>query len=304
MKTDGSSQSGRRVDGRQCTVLTYNIFAELPECRLVQRRIGLIASAIALEQPDLICLQELAKAKACGDTGQVLCSLVNQASAAHYHLTYARADGAGEGEWAFEEGPGLMTKLRPPDRVEVLKYHTQVELGGTTGGHHYRLPDDRVAIHSRVTIGSGAELDVYATHLTDWPEAAGSLSIRLAQARELVQWIVSTRDPRIPILLAGDFNDTPSSDTIRTLLDAGYRDAWAEKGSGSGYTNDCNDLDLESPDGVANQRIDYLLFQPGLSVKTEVLGVRLFLDRPSPTPEGGWLWASDHFGVLAKFELL
>jgi endonuclease/exonuclease/phosphatase family metal-dependent hydrolase len=83
----------------------------------------------------------------------------------------------------------------------------------------------------------------------------------------------------------------------------GFIDLHHAAGIDPGYTNDRDDLDIEAPEARPNQRIDYIFFRPGRERKFAIEMVQLFLDRPSAEPDGRWLWASDHFGVLARLEL-
>jgi endonuclease/exonuclease/phosphatase family metal-dependent hydrolase len=77
----------------------------------------------------------------------------------------------------------------------------------------------------------------------------------------------------------------------------------ASVGGEPGYTNDRDDLDIEAPQASPNQRIDYVFFRPGRARSFTIESVQLFLDRPSAEGDGRWLWASDHFGVLARLIL-
>ena len=72
-----------------------------------------------------------------------------------------------------------------------------------------------------------------------------------------------TSQPENPVLIGGDFNDVPQSDTIQTFTANGFIDLHAAAGQAPGYTNDRNDLDIEAPQASPNQRIDYILFRPG-----------------------------------------
>ncbi len=289
------------MGGREFSVLTFNVFDELPACQFTSQRLQLIASGLAAEQPDLICLQELVKAKVCGDTGEALCDLLNLREEVSYNLRYARADATGEADWAVEFGLGLMTKA-PSDFVEVLRYSSQVELKSTIGGQHYRLPDDRVAMHARLNLGPTQHLDAYVTHLTSLAESEGGSNIRLTQAHELIEWIAKTRNADNPVIVAGDLNDVPDSQTVSTLLQFGLYDAWAEQGSGPGYTSGSAEFDLQSPNRAADERIDYIFFQPGKREEVRVLDTKLLFDRVGRKTGREYLWPSDHFGVLAKFQ--
>jgi endonuclease/exonuclease/phosphatase family metal-dependent hydrolase len=165
------------------------------------------------------------------------------------------------------------------------------------------LPDDRIAMHARYTLALGVELDAYVTHLTDHNEQSNGVSVRVEQARELVEWVQRTSRPENAVLIGGDFNDIPQSDTICTVTGAGFIDLHAASATGPGYTNDRNDIDIEAEHASPNQRIDYVFLRPGSGRKFAIYSVELILDRPSAEPDGRWLWASDHFGVLARIEL-
>lgn len=293
------------IEPARCSFLTFNLFSDLPTFRHLDRRLEIAARAIAKERPGVLALQEIVRARLSGDMGRKLCEVVNHyCDRQEYQLHYALADGLGEEEWKFDEGIALMSRHdRTSDDIEVLKYAAQVRIGTTVGNQEYRLPDDRVAIHARYGVAPGLELDAYATHLTDRNEQAEGLAIRLMQARELLEWVQRTSRPENPVLIGGDFNDVPGSDTIRTLTANGFIDLHHAAGIGPGYTNDRNDLDIEAEQARPNQRIDYIFFRPGRGRKFAIKSVQLFLDRPSAEAGGGWLWASDHFGVLARLEL-
>lgn len=61
-----------------------------------------------------------------------------------------------------------------------------------------------------------------------------------------------------PVILAGDFNDVPSSYTYRQLLTPRLRDAWTERGTGLGET---------FTGTLPGLRIDYVLVDTSLSVR-------------------------------------
>jgi endonuclease/exonuclease/phosphatase family metal-dependent hydrolase len=288
-----------------CSFITFNLFSDLPAFRHLNRRLEIAAGAIAAERPGIVALQEIVRSPVCGDTGRKLCDLVNRhCNRDEYQLHYAPADGLGEGEWKFDEGVALMSRHeRAAHDIAVLKYESQCRITASVGSQEYRLPDDRVAMHARYVVAPGAELDAYVTHLTDRNEQTAGVAIRLLQACELLQWVQRTSRPGNPVLIGGDFNDVPQSDTIRSLTDNGFIDLHAAAGGEPGYTNDRNDLNIEAPQASPNQRIDYIFFRPGRGRQFTIESVRLFLDRPSAEPDGRWLWASDHFGVLARLAL-
>jgi endonuclease/exonuclease/phosphatase family metal-dependent hydrolase len=289
---------------RECTFVTWNIFHDLPQFRRLDRRLELIAEVIAEARPHLVALQEVARAAGCGDIGNRLCALVNERCATAYRIYYAVADGAGEGEYAFDEGVAIMSRLPALGAApDVLKYAAQVELTTTVAGNRYRLPDDRVAMRLRFRTDRGSDVDFYVTHLTDATEAAGNgPAVRAAQARELARWVGESSGAGTAVV-AGDFNDAPESEAVRSLVEAGFTDTYAAMGTLPGYTNDRGDLDIESPVASHNQRIDYIFYRPAPGGDSQIIDARLFGHRPHREPDRGWLWPSDHIGVSTTLSL-
>ncbi len=287
-----------------CSFLTLNLFSDLPTFRHLDRRLEIAAAAIAQTRPGIVALQEIVRARQSGDMGAKLCALVNRlCGGQHYQLHYAAADGLGEDEWKFEEGIALMSRYEIAGEIEVFKYPSQVRITASVGNQEYRLPDDRVAMHARYLIDRGVEVDAYGTHLTDRNEEQDGVGIRVLQSRELLQWIERTSGPDNLVLAGGDFNDLPESATIRTLTAGGLIDLHAAAGDGPGFTNDRGDLDIEGRQASPNQRIDYIFLRPPRERKYRIDSIRLIVDHPSAEPDEKWLWASDHFGVLARLSL-
>jgi len=97
---------------------------------------------------------------------------------------------------------------------------------------------------------------------------------RIHSAAQLPEILLPHR--HLPILLAGDFNATPDSAVYRAVAN-GFRDAWKERGDGSGWT-----IPVETP----NRRIDYIFISKGAPVVVREIKV---LSTQS----------SDHLPVLA-----
>lgn len=194
----------------QCTILTLNIYHNLPQYRYLDRRLELIARAIAARRPHVAALQEILRTTATGDLGMRLRNRVNALCGGEfYRLDYCPTDGAGDGEFAFEEGVAILSRIGAEGPAVTYKYRTQVDLSAEVGGQRYRLPDDRAVLHRRFRLGAGARLEIYATHLTDRPETRDGIPVRPAQARELIELAASRGDPEAAVILAGDFNSRP-----------------------------------------------------------------------------------------------
>lgn len=109
----------------ECTILTLNIFHDLPMYRHLQRRCELIAKAIAAHRPHVAALQEVLRSTASGDIGATLRDRVNRLCRGEvYRLDYAVADGLGEDEFSFDEGVALLSRLEtdgPASRSSIAR---------------------------------------------------------------------------------------------------------------------------------------------------------------------------------------
>jgi predicted extracellular nuclease len=70
--------------------------------------------------------------------------------------------------------------------------------------------------------------------------------VRTLQARELAEWATKGAGSATTAILAGDFNDVLGSEPIASLKRAGFIDLHEAFGRGPGYTNDCDDIDLNA----------------------------------------------------------
>lgn len=120
------------------------------------------------------------------------------------------------------------------------------------------------------------------------------------------------RDPAALTIASGDLNATPDSPTVRTLLDAGFVDAWLAAGNtecdpdthlgctgGGSQPEPFVGIDTEEGPGF-DRRIDYVLVRPGEDCSLQVASEG-FAVEPRAEPLNGLWWPADHGGVLAEF---
>ena len=134
----------------------------------------------------------------------------------------------------------------------------------------------------------GRSFRFVTTHLE-----AFSSQIRNPQATQLVAGPTATT---MPVVLVGDFNSGPGTDTgaYGILTGGGFTDAWS---SSDGLTC-CHAVDLSNPDPTLTKRVDLVLTKGGFETrKIEVVG-----EEPHDRTRSG-LWPSDHAGVVAKLRL-
>jgi len=108
------------------------------------------------------------------------------------------------------------------------------------------------------------------THLSIYQEE------REAQARFIAAQVEASEGP---LILLGDLNDLPDSETLKTLGAAGLTDHWPALHQSRGYS-----FSVKEP----NRRIDYLLTRGLRCVELELLT---------------WVKSSDHFPLWGRFEL-
>lgn len=96
-----------------------------------------------------------------------------------------------------------------------------------------------------------------------------------ARAQEIARIVEIYREQTIsgrPVIAGGDFNSTPDDSVLEPLRQAGLRDAWAECGSGAGFSY---------PAAAPAKRIDYLFLSGSLHCSAaEVIDTRVSDHRP------------------------
>lgn len=152
-------------------------------------------------------------------------------------------------------------------------------------------PDDyRVVVHARIA-PRGDTLEVYCTHLHHTQEGGET---RRTQILDALEFIDETRGDG-PVIFAGDFNApvaAPEMAPVRDRFGDAYGDLHADSAEAASTLNTAK--------GHRSVRIDHVFYRPGVERTLVPISADVVLDRPSP--EG--IWASDHFGVLARFGIV
>jgi endonuclease/exonuclease/phosphatase family metal-dependent hydrolase len=277
-----ASRPGRRVEGcpQGCAspetrtegplrVLSFNILHDFPRFRHLETRLAHIAAAVRELDPDVICLQEVPWRW--GNAAQRLAEELG------LNYVYVRANG---NRWAilFEEGEAILSRY-PLQRADFLELAPQA-------GFFQR----RMALRATVDTPWGP-LRIFATHLTHDNPAANR-----GQAASLAAFVAHSGEG--PAVVAGDFNAVEESPQIQAL---GWVDTYRQAHPyDPGYTCCVDNLGGE-PDQAFTQRIDFVFLVTDEG-QARVLSSRRVLDEPFRTA-GGWLWASDHAGVLSEIQL-
>jgi endonuclease/exonuclease/phosphatase family metal-dependent hydrolase len=260
------------------------------------RRQQVINAELRRLAPDLVSLQEVVKDDAVDQLGALLEGTGLTGTHQSDVLAYPMP-------WASRFG-GTAVATRWPHRVvEVIDHRESPE-----------ILQPWCTLGTVVDVPGEGEVLFVATTLN------ASLAGEAQREREIVaiNELVERHGRALPTIMAGDFNATPESSTIRFLTgrqslggkSTYFHDAWDAGGSGYGFTWNADnplagslmDVIIRQPGGL-RLRIDYVFVgsvQVGrhTSARCRVELARLAFDQPIEDT-----WPSDHFGVLVDVDL-
>jgi endonuclease/exonuclease/phosphatase family metal-dependent hydrolase len=206
-------------------VLTYNIHHANPPSRNGVIDIDSIAGVIKKTLPDLVAIQEVDVFT--NRSGKAINECDEIASRVGLHGFFAKAINYDDGAY----GVSILSRF-PILKKKIIRLPT---ITGTNG-------EPRIVAAVLVKIARRKKIWFACTHL----DAQRNDTNRVAQINVLVK---ALSDSRYPVIIGGDFNDTPGSATIRKL-DASFQRS---------CTDEC---DFTIPETNPRKTIDYIAFQP------------------------------------------
>ncbi len=246
-----------------------------PDFKYLPQRLTLIASEIQRLEPDVVLLQEVPWTLKMGNGAEYLAGLIGM------NYAYYRANG---NKWAifFEEGEAILSRY-PLANLSFTELAPQVDFF-----------EHRVVLHATAITPNG-ELDLFVTHLTD-----GEEGINQAQVDSLRVFV--ERTATTTAIVAGDFNARENEAHMVSLagewIDS-FRFLHPEE---PGYTSSVDDLRAGTEETL-EKRIDYIFILPLGENSLNILKAEVVFNRPFQTDDG-WLWASDHAGVMIELEMV
>lgn len=219
---------------------------------------------LPLLAPDLVCLQEAFE--------PAMADLI--------------ADGAALPHRVAERSAGLELLSRHPIRSHRILRSRVVS------PHEI---NDRRFLLAALAVGPDQTLWIGCTHLA-WK--AEDEATRVAQVEEILQATAPLQEQ--PIVLAGDLNATPGSESIRRLRAAGWTDAFAVLHPDEpGYTWDNRNPFIQGHAvQFPNRRIDYVWLNPTAARRYRPERCDVVLNAPDPDGR----YPSDHFGLLVELQ--
>jgi len=270
------------------TVVSFNVLHGGPwsgfagDGHRLERRLEIVADALAALRPDVIALQEASVSRRLGNIPERLARRLG------LHHVYAPAT-------SHVFGDGLLSRVI----VGALGFHEGSAILSRfpiIAWDVHALPpcerhvDPRVLLRARLDTPWGF-LDVFSAHT----------SRDVCQVRRVAE-LVAERRTGLPSVLMGDFNSVETSPAIRALTEeAGFIDTYRRANPDARGVTVWQRVD--GPVATASRRVDYVFLVPGLDVRGRVRGSRVILDEPHHRPDGSLLWPSDHYGVLSELEL-
>lgn len=278
----------RAEGGAVLTVVSHNVLHGGPwsgfrgDGQRLERRLDLIAAELAELKPDVVALQEAAVSRR---LGHVPARLSARLGLYHVHApatTRVFGDGILSrlviGALGFREGPAILSRF-PIVESEVF----------TLPRCLYAL-DPRVLLRARLDTPWGL-IDVFSAHTSRDDCQVGRVAA-----------LVAGRRNGLPSVLMGDFNAIETSQTIRAMTeDAGFVDAYRRANPDAPGPTVWQRVDAPGP--TVRRRVDYVFLVPGRETRGDVVASRVVLDTPGRLADGGTLWPSDHYGVLAQIVL-
>jgi endonuclease/exonuclease/phosphatase family metal-dependent hydrolase len=266
----GGGAAAIRPDARPFTVMTHNIGWLFRNKKVTEAHCDSMANAYSAflksnGTPDIICTQET--------KGIFYPKLADKLGYEHrFNLKKGTViisrfpiESGGDIPFGKTSNSTLWADIRLPDQRLVRVYNVHLQSNKVTQATAKTLEEvddvDREETWQRVK--------------SILVRVVGATSVRAEQVQRLCEHIAACR---YPVIICGDFNDTPVSYTYR-LLSEGMVDAFQAVGGGRGATFD---------GALPMLRIDYVLHTPELeSVSSKIVR------------KGKW---SDHFPVWAQLQ--
>jgi endonuclease/exonuclease/phosphatase family metal-dependent hydrolase len=244
----------------------------------LEARLDLVTDALLALTPDIVAIQEASWSTRRGDVASRLAGRLGM-----NHVYASATMRLFDAEWAnrqavafmdFAEGPAILSRF-PIVRSEV---HKLPRCG--------RWLDPRVLVFAELATPGGL-LPVFSAHISGH-----------ACHAQAVAELVRVHRGDLPGVLMGDFNAVESSPAISALVtETGVVDAFrAVHPDAAGFTVW---QPVTAPERRALRRVDYVFLVPGRAFPGVAVTSRVVVDSPVRLPDGGWLWPSDHYGVLA-----
>lgn len=249
-------------------IVSLNLLHGFPRFEDLVTRLDVFVDQVQALDADIILLQEVPWNRSTPNAASYLAARLGM------NYLYFRANGNRQAI-SFEEGEAILSRF-------PLKSPVYLELRPRAGFFEHR-----VVLGAEVETHIG-DISVFVTHLTNGEPGTNS-----DQVNSLLEHVQA--HGKLPKVIAGDFNAGPSSSQIKELTRS-WTDAFnAVSPEHDGFT--CCIVDLHDPNQQPDKRIDYVFLGGDAADEFDLLDAQLVFDQPVRL-EDGWLWVSDHVGLM------
>lgn len=278
---------------RELRVAFINLAAPLPIdaadpalSTTFEERLALVVRELKAFDPDVVGFNEASWTKEHGRASDLLVKELKM------EPVYARANPWYPGQTrdesdqlvklaGFEEGELLLVRS---DRFPIVKVEPMESgLNPRTSESGERRTALHLVIRGPEPTG---DIDIYITHLT-----GGGTSVRSAQSQFLLDWIDKTRGNGRLIVMGG-LGDTVDVETLDVFASSGITGVTPEEAP------TCCRASVVGEQPPLTMHTDFLLTNGWNPKETALWG-----HEPIQRADGSWLYASDHNGLRATFEL-
>jgi endonuclease/exonuclease/phosphatase family metal-dependent hydrolase len=274
---------------RPLRVVTYNLLHDGAASGFVDgrthldERLDMTIRELKALDPDIVAVQEASDSRMHGNVSERL------ATALGFHVVFEPAT-----EHIFGLRPLDWLVVRVMGFKEGSAILSRYPIAASAAHHLPRCKkrlEPRIVLHATISTAWGP-IQIFSAHTGREDEC------QIARVGEIVRDGLGAG----PSLLMGDFN-TPETSQVLIMLrnEAGFIDAFrAANPEMKGLTVWQR---IDAPEPTVSRRVDFVFLLNGRSSKASVRSSRIVLDRPERLPDGTSLWPSDHYGVLAEFDL-
>lgn len=272
-----------RAEERPLRLVTFNVLHGGPWAAFtgddldLETRLGMTIAALRALDPDVVALQESPVTRRRGDVAARVAQalgLSHVSAPATDRVFGPRVLGRLiTAALGFVEGPAILSRFP----IVASEIHDLPRCR--------RWLDPRVALRADVRTPAGM-ITVFSTH-TSRDDCQTRRVAELAQAQ----------DGR-PVVVMGDFNTAEDAPALGAFLDYGFVDLF--RAANPGTPGPTVWQRIHEPVSTVLRRVDYVLLRPGGGLAADVVTSRIVLNTPGRHADGGVLWPSDHYGVLAE----
>ena len=273
------------AEDRPLRLVTFNLLHGGPWAAFtgdddeLEARLALTIAELRALDPDVVALQESPVTRRRGDVAARVAGALGlahvSAPATDRVVPWRLLGRLVTAALGFEEGPAILSRYP----IVASEVHDLPRCR--------RWLDPRVALRAEVRTPAGV-LTVVSTHT----------SRDDCQTRRVAELAAEAAGP---VVVMGDLNTAEDTPALAAFLERGFVDLYRAANPDTRGATVWQRIRQAAP--TVFRRVDYVLLRVGDGRPPDVTASRVVLNTPGRSKDGGVLWPSDHYGVLAEVRL-